>query len=482
MNGTMVSQARNRKRYRRFVGAMLGAMWLINPDLALSGQVGGRPGPPGISPPPAQPLAPVPERKGFRLLKRPPVAYVPFELRDPRTGKSPVNPKTGQAITPETQITLPNGKTMTVKRYSDQFNLLERQFNSLGYSLRDETQGRIKIGEPTIDRAALQRQASAVAAKHLGVRGPRPDLLRDIGQLKVAARGRSIRDLIGTKLPIGVMQQLFCGSAKKPWDLPMGDPDSFYVNLAGELVLTGCKDGPQIKAGTEVRALGRVNTAVLGMRLELAGLNANLKSPKSEPMTASVELRILGNTIPILNESSATAKEWEGQKSQPVNYSFPKIRFQVGPVPMSVEFGVRGEGGIRYSLGLQPGTVIGGVIPFAHSEAWARANAIDFEITSAGAEGKIVLVNDDLDLKAIAQLQFTPAPDLKPYVVLDYSAYNTMESLSGEVKLFACAWVLKWSWTKGLYWDEKCYYEPLVDWVGFKQTDYLFRQTEEIRL
>src|SRR5262249_15881633 len=89
------------------------------------------------------------------VLKRNPIPFKPFEMKDP---------KTGAPISPSTMITLPNGKSMTAAVYYAELNKWEKAFNAIGYSLRD-TQKEIVLQKSTIT-ADLPSQARRVAASH----------------------------------------------------------------------------------------------------------------------------------------------------------------------------------------------------------------------------------------------------------------------------------------------------------------------------
>jgi hypothetical protein len=91
----------------------------------------------------------------IKLHQRAPIPYKPFELRDP---------KTGAAISPETMVTLSNGKTMAARQYYDELNSLEQQFNAAGYTLREPQ--KIQFLEPSLDQARLQRDTQILLAAY----------------------------------------------------------------------------------------------------------------------------------------------------------------------------------------------------------------------------------------------------------------------------------------------------------------------------
>src|SRR5438132_1677892 len=102
---------------------------------------------------------PLPER----INRRPAIPFKPFELSDAQ-GKPIIDPRTGKAITRDTIVRLPNGKSITYGKWFDTLNALEQQNNALGYSLRQhksKTQ-KVEIAETAVDRAKLDAQATQI--------------------------------------------------------------------------------------------------------------------------------------------------------------------------------------------------------------------------------------------------------------------------------------------------------------------------------
>jgi hypothetical protein len=149
--------------------------------------------------------------------------------------------------------------------------------------------------------------------------------------------------------------------------------------------------------------------------------------------------------------------------------------FSVAGVPMSVEFGVRGESGVRWYVGLAPVSVTGVVTPFTHSTAYAQISYVDIEVAEAGVEGDVTLMRDDLIISGYAQLQLDAQQ--KPYIYQEYSAINLMNALDGKLRLYTCVTVPNWPdvWNT----HDECTYDKIWDWTGFKQADYLFKETKK---
>lgn len=394
------------------------------------------------------------------------------------TKREPERPRTPPAGTEkEEMITLPNGRTMPWARYEEQFNDQEKKFNALGHSLKDKSAQPVVLERPKMDRTALGRQTSRIAAMHLRLQPPPPNFQQEIKALKTrrqkggtASQEGGIASQVGT-ITAPVAQDVMERITQERWELPMGDPDTFYVNLSGDLTLSGST------AHTKSSARTAADCSIMNQRLPLVQVNAVVDSPKSAEMTGSVELKVLGNSFTLLDEKSLTLFEKEGEKSDRVDYGY-KTRFSVGPVPMSVTVGARGEAGVKYYVRLQPGAAAAVVTPFVDTEAYVEVAGVDVEIASAGVGGAMKLVKDELVLKADLSLQVDPSG--KPYIWQDYSAQNMMDTLSGRLYLFAKVYVCELG--PPPHCGNKEFRKELWDWEGFQTNDYLFRKTAETYL
>ncbi len=423
------------------------------------------PQPQTTSPSSVQPSALPALPPGYKHIQQAALPFVAFELKDSKTGKVPLDKRTGKEVTLDTQFTLPNGKKITVGRYLEQRNSLERNLNQMGYSLRDKA-AEVKIGGPSIEAATLQKQAGIISTKHLRLNVPKPGFQEELQSeknlhLKLQPQSQKIR-----LAALGPANLAHPNMIAKNWDMPMGDPDSFYVDLSGRLELDGSA------TGTVLNGVTKADCSIVKQKLELLKITGNLKSPKSADMTASLDLSVLGNSVSVLHNTSATVWEISDKASQQISKEY-KYRFSVGPVPMSVTIGARGEAGVKYYVGLAPGAITGLLTPFVHSSAYVDAAAVDIEVVSNGAGGEVVILNDDLVIKGNVSLQLDQAN--KPYIWQDYSALNQMDSLSGKLYLFVKVYECDFS---SFSCGDKKYTLDLWDWQGFKESDYLFKDTK----
>ncbi|HVQ39430.1 MAG TPA: hypothetical protein VMS31_17965 [Pyrinomonadaceae bacterium] len=88
------------------------------------------------------------DSKVMRIPARAPIAFKPLEMIDPRTG---------QAVTPDTMLTLGNRRQITAAKYYEQMNQLEAGLNKLGHSFRDQ-QKEVVTNEVVVDQQRILAQ------------------------------------------------------------------------------------------------------------------------------------------------------------------------------------------------------------------------------------------------------------------------------------------------------------------------------------
>ena len=254
----------------------------------------------------------------------------------------------------------------------------------------------------------------------------------------------------------------------KHWDMPMGDPSSFYVDLNGSLQLNGSN------TGTTMKVAGRADSAVLHNSFTLVSVDGTADSPLSEPLRVSLNLKILGNSWKPLDNTAVNVLEVSSSMTNSVHWS-KEYPFSIAGVPMSVEFGVRGDSGVRWYVGLAPVSVTGTITPFSHNEAYAQIAAVDIEVAEAGVEGVVDLLHDDFIISGYVQLQLDAQQ--KPYIYQEYSAINAMNALDGKLRLYTCVTVpnVPDVWNT----HDECTYDKIWDWAGFHQFDYIFKETKK---
>jgi hypothetical protein len=410
---------------------------------------------------------PIPER----IHQRTPIPFKPFVLTDAQ-GKPIIDPHTGKAITRDTIVHLPNGKSITYGKWFDILNALERQNNALGYSLREHKSKaqNVEIAESAVDRTKLEAQATQI---HSMGRISAQSITHD--SVMATAKSHHAQAKQGSAALSTPVALAVLGKAKpavpgvnQHWDLPMGDLSTFYVDLNGGLQLKGSN------SGTTMKISARADSAVLHNSLTLVSVDGEADSPLSEALRVSLTLKVLGNSWKPLDSNAVNFLEVSHSMTQPVQWS-KEYPFVVAGVPMGVEFGVRGESGVQWYFGLAPLSVTGVVTPFVHTEAFAQVSYVDVDIAKAGVEGVVTLLRDDFVILGYAQLQLDAQQ--KPYIYQEYLAHNQMNALDGKLRLYSCVTVPNWPdvWNT----HDECTYEKIWDWTGFKQSHDLFHDTKK---
>ncbi|NRA64780.1 MAG: hypothetical protein HRU19_09890 [Pseudobacteriovorax sp.] len=143
----------------------------------------------------------------------------------------------------------------------------------------------------------------------------------------------------------------------------------------------------------------------------------------------------------------------------PISMSQEEI-VMVGPVPVSVEYGIVGEAGLNYDATLQIGALDVGANPYVDTSVFANGG-IDVGFASVKASGEMTMVNDSFDARlnlAIDQVNFDK-------LVFTANATNEFEALDGRISVFAEASVAGFS---------REYETDLFNWDGYSRTDNAF--------
>lgn len=411
---------------------------------------------------------------GFMVVRRAPIEFEPFRSED-----------LGPCRFPDEEVTLPNGARMTLARYLTLLNRHERRLNDLGITLRgtDSSEPSTTATEPSnvpalvrpaMDATRVADQSRLALEGSTKLAGPAPELKSVIERAR-AARGGAIGLRRSTDPPRPVLAAAADGLVTiedargrvERWNVPLGEPSTFYVGLDGEFRLLGAPDRTTLEFHTGAEG------SIVGNRADLLGLSAEIVSPTSEPMSMALDLRVLGEEYALVRETLSGPEDMTGTKVVPVEASW-KTSFTIAGVGIDARLGVRGESGLGFFASLLPGSLIFVSGPYASAKAFVEANA-DVEIGRVSAGSNLTLLDWQLILWAAAQLQVDESQ--RPYVWMEAYGLNELTALDGDAWIEACYWVLDW---KG--WHEKCQRVELWDVLGTRSSDYLFQGSDTIYL
>jgi hypothetical protein len=360
----------------------------------------------------------------IKVNKRPPIAFAPFEMRDQKTGKP---------IPPDEQITLANGKRMTVRQYFDQINDLEKKLNSNGFSLRQPSAKDAPMQEGVVPHALLQQQTQRVLAAH------QPGTAAQPFNIRSAEREHN-------SLPTLRLEQLKGITLVKPpkkvnygwsWGWGVGDPALFATNIDIKLSMDGVKAQTGTATSVDVAAEAKAGGSIFNNAFDILRVTGNMHAADTGALNGKLDVFVLGNNIYSLSKTGS-AKLY---KSDNVSKSLDKavhVDFPLGPIPFSATVGIQGTAGVGYVLSVAPiaARLSGG--PFVRSKAYAQV-AVDIDIARAGVEGDLTLLDYGLNLDG--EVSFGIDPANKPYFKTHAEVSQNMKMLGGELYAFAEACV-----------------------------------------
>jgi len=434
--------------------------------------------------------------KNIKVYKRTPIQFKPFKILDPATGRQ---------IAPNTPLTLPNGKKITAKRYYSELNKLEKDFNALGYSLdfkRDPTK-RVKLQEIVLDPATvtrMNRQKRLLQDTHrFRTLAPpksidalqrefRMNLKKDRIRLKRLQRFRQPQQIRTSQ---GTLEQLLLPHAYaapedqvKPYNNPIetrkyeyGYRDVFAIFFNGGTVLSG--DSNKIA----VNSVAEAGAYVFNNKLTMLRIVGSLSAPLAAGnMEARLTMTVLGETRLRINESKPVPLNVDqlpqipslalyDRSSESLDESF-ESSFALGPILLSVKFGVRATAGVDYGLFASPANTNGRFGPFVASDVYAQAG-VNIIIAKAGVSCTLVLLDNTLTLSGQLKVD---ADQRGPHFSAVFSIYDRFEALSGEVSLYACILVPKFALPP---WGYKCWDWEIAKWEGLQAKGYIVKESSE---
>lgn len=440
----------------------------------------------------------------IQVNRRQPLAYQPFEVVDPRNGN---------AITPDAVLPpFPNGKTMRAADYYNDLNILESQFNALGFTLdvrRDPSPGaRLQETQFSAAQAAQVRKAGQdfigrhrrlSVAKPLGAAEARQQFLRQQSADRLRLQ-RLIKDRSEEPpalSPSGyVPPPAQTGNDFKydySTDLPtLGDRDLFAIYLEGSAELSGKKPGVYAIPGTnavqaggsiQLKAHAEAGGYVFDNKFALIRVDGNATAPSpGGEMGAKVTLYIAGMATrdlincPAQTYSSTTkltdlphkdfTAQWE--KSLDLSYTTP---IPIGPFVITLRAGVRATAGIEGGIYLSPLGASARFGPYVRADVYASAG-ISLLIAEAGVKVTLTLINNSLVLEGSVGLTGElEAGEGSLKIAYSLRLYDEFQALSGSLGVYVCVYVPAFDIPP---WHQKCWDWDIISWEGWKATGDLF--------
>lgn len=442
-----------------------------------------------------------------KVNKRQALAFQAFEIADPTNG----NP-----VAPETMLpALPNGKIMRAADYYSDLNILENQFNALGYTLdvrRDPSPGaKLQETQFTAAQAAQVRKAGQdFIGRHRRLSVAKPltamEAHRQFLSQQSADRARLQRLIrYSRQEPPALSPSGYVPPPPTPpqtgndfsypysTDLPaLGDRDLFAIYLEGHAELSGKKPGiyaipgaNAVQAGgtIQLKASAEVGGYVFNNKFALIRVDGNATAPSpGGEMSAKVTLYIAGmatrdlincpaqtspNTTKLVDLPHWDATEtWE--KSLDLSYS---TSIPIGPFVITLRAGVRASAGIEGTVYLSPLGAGGRFGPYVRADVYASAG-LNLLIVEAGVKVTLTLINNSLvvegKLSLIGDLELGES-SLK--IAYSLRFYDEFQALSGSLSIYVCIYVPAFDIPP---WHRKCWDWDIITWEGWKATGDLF--------
>lgn len=349
-------------------------------------------------------------------------------------------PRTDSAGRPLTQaelnavITLPNGRTMTRAAFFDSADALERRLNATGHSLR--ATGDTALAGLTSNATVLRQQRARTQALPGGRSAPlrRADLLERrtmLSQLHAADH-----PMIALIAPRVRLPNVLAGGpwkampATKQWGstFDFGQPSTVEAKLAYSGQIVGDTLGTSVSAGTTLDGW------LLGAHRTLLQVTANAAAPLSNANGhASFTVLALGNSV---YSKTATTSTYTAADtfSVPLDYHVDG-HWSIGPVPVSLTLGTRGDASLAYDLSASPGAVLGSVTPAADLEGYGDAD-IDLWIASGGIGVDLTFIKGSLPVSGDIAIVNNPTQGLFG-LHREFHADLNLDALSGDINLHA---------------------------------------------
>lgn len=358
-------------------------------------------------------------------------------------------------------VKLPNGKVVKVGDWHAAHHHIEQALNSIGHSVHHE--GKTRLGDHADGHKDLGKHATAAAQAHK----PRPNrqkvtlahanahaeamqtLRKNNGSSTTTAANKaggtttvkaaSLRTGgLGAEGELSKAASMADGVAvraetSKTFNISAGDPKHFSAYLKGKAALQG--DATFTGLHADIQAGG----SLMGHSQDILKVNADFTAKKTGELEARVDASIAGKSIYSL--SKRATKNWSKteriQKSIDVSATVPI--FSLGAVSVVAKIGVSGSAGIEYGMAMGPGIVGGHVTPFVQAEVYVQASLkLTVPIAEVGAEGRLTLLKDELELAASASL--VPAEvkgkGVQWGIYSKLALHNSMEMLKGDVSVF----------------------------------------------
>ena len=429
-------------------------------------------------------LRPVIKPEIQKTITKIPIPFKPFTLQELHLK----DPKTGLAATEKTLITIPPLPKMPETRTNRgnpyrppafakprvmmagdivrELNVLEPQYNRLGYTLRDRTTVD-RIGGVVSNKNLLNDQKRRLLeskGKDMKIAGtikysaPQAQYFSSLGLLP-----QVVLDYMNPDKPMGI--NTFVPYQKVDYrTFQGGDPDTFQCTLNTGYTLLGAEKTMKL------RGTGKVDVSLLGQYVDLFSLDVTGMVPtidKNANSSTQTIVKVLG-----IDLSFALVDMGLNNSGQLINIPIKKwvknvdkqaeTTIQVGPVPVVLRVGIGGDVGLSTQLTLSSAnaSMTASVTPFTDAYIWAEAGVGTSGVCDAGIGGNLVLLFNTLAIEAGVFANKDPAGALQSFQI-GFRGTNYLNMLAGSLFVYV-----------NVYGKEFRY--DVFEWEGLQDQSELF--------
>ncbi len=435
----------------------------------------------------------------FKFATRAKIAFTPFEMKDPSTGK---------AVTPDTQLPAPYGKgPISARDYYAELNWEEASFNTMGFSL--------DIGQ---DPAMKVDLSPAPARPTHGVQKIK---WRDYKDTRLATQ-QGVKNKLSNVRNFAPSQSEQQASGK--FTVPVhayGVQPPYHQTAAGTAFresnwLIGAEETCSADLSADVDKMDIHNTwavrgSILDNWFDIIRVESDTSSPLSNGQASATSTAyFLGQAMPWQGANSVTLPVTMPVPPGPLrqmNGGVPSQQFEaactgsdtippyswtftIGYIPVTISVGAGANSGAVFSGTISPTLTFNNLQPYAMTDVWASA-AVDLWLVVPKVTADLTLVSAAPEIEGTLTREFsgdwTGGSALKPvqagslpgcatqYLVYEYYIFRQLTALSGDITLSLDFNYPCWKdWRPGLCTKEYSY--VICSWPGLVHSEYLVPQ------
>ncbi|MBC7659443.1 MAG: hypothetical protein H7249_07015 [Chitinophagaceae bacterium] len=244
-----------------------------------------------------------------------------------------------------------------------------------------------------------------------------------------------------------------------PYDLPLSGNQATVLLHAEVHFSYDCKSAGADAIATADANLFNLNINVMHSR---AYAVTNMNSAVTKGSLGQASVMVLG--MEVVNEALDLESLIDEDPSMPIDVS-SMMYFNVGPVPVPVQYGVEGAAGVHIRGGIESVGLGLNVDPHVNTFAYVQAG-VSNAVVKAYIRGNLVVLEDHLaNLLHYGVYDAETTPELR-FSLMSTNRYN---ALNGGVNLVAAAM-------------GQTYQKVLFDWPGSTNEENLFDYSEPVAI